>query len=74
MNTQDTPATYNIYYTWLERNGGYAKDETLRDKLAGMAMQAYLSDPDFRWGSEDAMRYAAEHAYGAADAMLKERI
>jgi hypothetical protein len=71
MNTQDTPATRNIYYTWLERNGGYAKDETLRDKLAGMAMQALLAHSSL-YRDED--RYVTERAYSIADAMLKERI
>ena len=61
-NTQIDP-------TWIEKTGGYAKDMTLRDHFAGLAMRACLAqesilrdpEPTFKW------------AYKIADAMLTER-
>ena len=61
------------YTDWLVKTGGYAKDMTLRDHFAGLAMQATvnawiinriypLSDLD-----------VANNAYVVADAMLEER-
>ena len=57
--------------TWMEQTGGYAKDMTLRDHFAGLALNI-LSDiwsenPD--WDLE----HIANCAYELADAMLKER-
>ena len=60
---------YNQDPTWLERTGGYAKDMTLRDHFAGMAMQAILSDP--KYSEPDSV--LAGSVYFIADAMLKER-
>ena len=53
--------------TWMQQTGGYAKDMTLRDWFAGMAMQGLLHD--------EAMVHPKipEFAFKAADAMLKER-
>jgi len=51
--------------TWKEVHGGYAKDMTLRDHYAGLAMQALLGD-DVR--NFDLL---AIEAYQMADAMLK---
>ena len=52
--------------TWMEVHGGYAKDMTLRDWYAGMAMQAFiLAD----LGYDAVVRRSNE----MADAMLKVR-
>jgi len=32
--------------TWMAETGGYARDKTLRDEFAGLAMQAQLSMPE----------------------------
>ena len=32
--------------TWMEVNGGFAKDMTMRDHYAALAMQAQLSMPE----------------------------
>jgi len=56
---------YNQDSTWLERTGGYAKDMTLRDHFAGLAMQKIMGTADI----DD----CCETAYKWADAMLKER-
>ena len=32
--------------TWMSKTGGFAKDMTLRDWYAGLAMQAQLSMPE----------------------------
>lgn len=54
--------TEQAYATWMQKTGGYAKDMTLRDHFAGLAMQAYVMDEAI-----------AQYAYKMADAMLKER-
>ena len=58
------------YTDWMVKTGGFARDMTLRDHFAGMAMQTMLGwDNDHtNWNSY------AEDAYKMADAMLKERI
>jgi hypothetical protein len=56
---------YNQDSTWLERTGGFAKDMTLRDHFAGLAMQKIMGTADI----DD----CCETAYKWADAMLKER-
>ena len=55
--------------TWKEVHGGYARDMTLRDHFAGLAMQAILSNPEYI--GEDAA--LADQSYNVADAMLKAR-
>ena len=57
--------------TWMEKTGGYAKDMTLRDHFAGLAMQAIVSTVPHL--SEINPEYAAIESYEFADAMLKER-
>jgi hypothetical protein len=54
--------------TWMSKTGGFAKDMTLRDHYAGLAMQAIVGREDFEF--EDS---AWENAYDMADAMLKAR-
>jgi DNA-directed RNA polymerase alpha subunit len=53
--------------TWMERTGGYAKDMTLRDWFAGMALQIYPDDKPSH------MQLNVEQAYMQADLALKER-
>ena len=50
--------------TWMEKTGGYARDMTLRDHFAGVALQECEL-------SQHAA--AAQWCYARADAMLKER-
>lgn len=57
--------------TWMEKTGGFARDMTLRDHFAGLALQAMIAHPD---SDEDAdAREYANGAYVMADAMLKAR-
>ena len=51
--------------TWMEVHGGYAKDMTLRDHYAGLAMQKMLGSGDYQ--------FIAKNAYAMSDAMLKAR-
>jgi len=51
--------------TWLERTGGFARDMTLRDYFAGLAMQKLMGTADI----DD----CCQTAYIWADEMLKER-
>ena len=56
--------------TWLEKTGGFAKDMTLRDHFAVLAMQGLLAAQFSHKSSSNGM---AEVAYVIADAMLKAR-
>ena len=59
------------YTDWHIKTGGYARDMTLRDHFAGIAMQAIrASDIEDMVSAKD----LAVLAYQDADAMLKERI
>ena len=49
---------------WMQQTGGYAKDMTLRDHYAGLAMQVMKDDI---WDFE----LLSKKAYELADAMLK---
>ena len=62
-NTQIDP-------TWMEKTGGYAKDMTLRDHFAGLAMQGLIADGVV---PELSARVIAEMAFAMANAMLEER-
>jgi hypothetical protein len=55
--------------TWLERTGGFARDMTLRDHYAGLAMQVRFTTKENYW----TLTEITEQAYIDADAMLKER-
>lgn len=57
--------------TWMEKTGGYAKDMTLRDHYAGLAMQGLLAQPVS--DSYSGWDCIPVDAYKVADAMLKER-
>ena len=63
---KDATISETIDPTWMEKTGGYAKDMTLRDHYAGLAMQGILFE-----GLEPVN--TAKEAYQIADAMLKER-
>jgi hypothetical protein len=61
MKEDNTP----IDPTWMAETGGYARDMTLRDHYAGLAMEHFM-------GSYSPLE-AALLAYEQADAMLKAR-
>jgi hypothetical protein len=50
---------------WMQKTGGYAKDMTLRDHYAGLAM--------LRTSVGSSYEQLAKTAYEIADAMLKAR-
>jgi hypothetical protein len=56
------------YADWHIKTGGYAKDMTLRDYYAGLAMQALVT-LDLTPHNEVLLK----EVYKLADAMLKER-
>jgi len=56
--------------TWMSKTGGYAKDMTLRDHFAGLAITG-LSLHDVP--GEAAMQVVVNDAYRVADAMLAAR-
>ena len=55
--------------TWIEVHGGFARDMTLRQWYAGLAMQSLIARTD--WDTEDPDFYS-NWAYEMADAMLEE--
>lgn len=64
------------YTDWHIKTGGFARDMTLRDHFAGLAMQAYVMDEAILQDSDhsaDWLQKTAAAAYEQADAMLKER-
>jgi hypothetical protein len=52
--------------TWMARTGGFAKDMTMRDHYAGLAMQVLK---DYVYSCEE----LSKQAYELADEMLKTR-
>lgn len=54
--------------TWMSKTGGFAKDMTLRDHYAGLAMPAIYHHVE-RGGFER----VSQLSYELADAMLKAR-
>ena len=73
MKEETTP----IDPTWMQKTGGFARDMTLRDHYAGLAMQIYMADQEliamYSHLRKDAKREIAVTAYMMADAMLKAR-
>ena len=67
------------FSTWMEKTSGYAKDMTLRDHYAGLAMQAVMGNRKQQeyWGEEYSVekmkQFTAENAYEMSDAMLAAR-
>jgi hypothetical protein len=62
--------------TWMEKTGGFARDMTLRDWYAGLAMQGMCANPEdiHRADEETYEEYVVEIgrcAHLVADAMLK---
>lgn len=59
--------------TWMAKTGGYAKDMTLRDHFAGLAMQATVNAWIINSIYPPSDLDVAKNAYVVADAMLEER-
>jgi len=68
--------TTTIDPTWMQKTGGYAKDMTLRDHYAGLALQGQLSMPELcvaiNSGSATVTGLCAS-CFEWADVMLKAR-
>ncbi len=69
--TEDNVQVARGYTEWILKTGGFARDKTLRDYFAGIALPQAIKE------IEEAETYnikeIAEIAYQYADAMLKER-
>lgn len=59
------------YTDWHIKTGGFARDMTLRDHFAGLAMQAMILSGNIPVSVSDAE--IADLTYKMADLMLKER-
>ena len=74
---KDTREIAKEYTDWMVKTGGFARDMTLRDHFAGLAMQALLRDNKMVALRDDHVieiwRGIPNDAYLIADAMLKER-
>jgi len=55
------------YTDWMVKTGGFARDKTLRDHFAGLAMQERIHE-----GFD--LEETSSRAYEIADAMLLERV
>jgi hypothetical protein len=67
---KDTREIAKDYTDWMVKTGGFARDMTLRDYFAGLAMRGLIDmGVDMGATRED----LAREAYAKADAMLKER-
>ena len=75
MKDETIDATIAKQYTdWHIKTGGFARDMTLRDHFAGLAMQGLIASPRGTPDNSDATDvYYAKCAYLVADAMFKER-
>lgn len=62
--------TTSIDPTWMSKIGGFAKDMSLHDWYAGLAMQSLTNDKDYK--NESAYVIAMD-AYILADAMFDAR-
>ena len=69
-NVPITDPVWMVDPNWMSKTGGYAKDMTLRDHFAGMAMQGLVARTD--WDT-DSLDFYSVWAYEMADAMLKAR-
>jgi len=73
MKEDTTP----IDSTWMSKTGGFARDMTMRDWYAGLAMQIYMADKElidlYCHLERDVKQEVAVTAYTMADAMLKAR-
>jgi len=60
------------YTDWMVKTGGFARDKTLRDEFAGVALRGLLSyaATTGKCAWDDVL---AREAYKLADALLKER-
>jgi len=64
------------YVDWHIKTGGFARDMTMRDHYAGLAMQGVLVDEAIHEDSDHAAEWLekiSKASYEMADAMLKER-
>lgn len=59
------------YTDWMVKTGGFARDKTLRDYFAGLALPHMLQANVGKWAGNH--ETYAEQAYLFADAMIKER-
>jgi len=61
------------YTDWHVKTGGFARDKTLRDEFAGVALQGLLSYAATSGKYAPPDDELAREAYKMAEAMLKER-
>ena len=63
--------------TWMQKTGGFARDKTLRDEFAGLAMQTYIADKElidmYCHLGKDVKQEVAVTSFLIADALLAAR-
>jgi len=73
---KDNTVVAKEYTDWMVKTGGFARDMTLRDHFAGLAMQAQLSMLEINLAisqGDITIKNVSGSCYEWADAMLKER-
>lgn len=64
----------DMYTSWVEKFGGFAKDMTLRDYFAANALAVVPAQAAHNMEDNERLEpYLARRAYAIADAMLKAR-
>jgi len=71
---KDTRETAKDYTDWMVKTGGYARDMTMRDYFAGLAMQGFLAYAATTGKYAPPDDDLARESYKMAEAMLKERV
>jgi hypothetical protein len=80
-NVPITDPVWMVDPNWMQKTGGYAKDMTMRDHFAGLAIQSLIDKVVLRDQSTgmpqpvvtEVQEKIAIGAYAYADAMLKAR-
>jgi len=70
---KDTREIAADYTDWMVKTGGFARDMTLRDHFAGLAMQGFLAYAATTGKYAPPDDDLARESYKMAEAMLKER-
>ena len=61
------------YTDWMVKTGGFARDMTMRDHFAGLALQGFLAYAATTGKYAPPDDELSRESYKMADAMLKER-
>jgi len=72
-NVPITDPVWMVDPNWMQKTGGYARDMTLHDWYAGLAVQSFIAEVFAGNLYDHGYDSVARHSYRLADAMLKAR-